>query len=947
MSAPPENTLADPEQLIADLQCQLAECKVERDEALERETATAEVLQVINSSPGDLAPVFDAILDKALRLCEATHGHIWRVEGQQAHAVALRGDARFIASMPRESRTDLPGRPLTRLARGERVVRLPDLTKEEIYRTNQAYREFIDATGIRSAVMVALRKDEALIGAIAVHRKEVIPVTEKQIALLQNFAEQAVIAMENARLLTETSEALEQQTATAEVLQVINSSPGDLAPVFDAMLDKAMRLCEANHAHLYTLDGDQGKTAAARGDPRFIDWFMEQGPQRVIRGSAVDRLCQGEPFVHMLDATAVEPYRTNPWFRELIDRSGCRTSISVPLRKDRALLGTIHLYRPEVRPFTDKQIALLQNFAAQAVIAMENARLLGELRQRTNDLQESLEYQTATSDVLNVISRSTADVKPVLDTVAETAARLCGADTANIAIREGEVYRFVSASALDPELWAALRQRTVVLGRETLAGRVALEGRVVHIADIRADPDLAVPDVVAAGLRTGLGVPLLREGAVLGTISLARKRVEPFTERQIELVRTFADQAVIAIENARLLGELQARTRDLEESLEYQTATSDVLKVISRSTRDVQPVLDTVVETAALLCGAELASITIREGEVYRPVSAFATDPEHWAAFRQRTIVPGRDSIVGRVALQVRVVHVEDLAADPDFAVPETVAAGLRTVLGVPLLREVAVLGTISLARKRVEPFTERQIEVVRTFADQAVIAMENARLLGELQARTRDLEESLEYQTATSDVLQVISRSTSNRYSTRWPKRPPGFAAPTSQRSRYARARSTAMWRVRSVQRSPSIGTPCASEPLSPAATAWPAGCCSKAGSRMSRTSALTRTSRCPRVWRPGYAPPLECRFCARRPCSARLVSRGNGSNRSASGRSSSCGPLPIRRSSRWRMRGCSLNCERARATSKSRSNTRPQLATYSTSSAVRPPTCKRCWTQ
>ena len=353
------------------------------------------------------------------------------------------------------------------------------------------------------------------------------------------------------------------------------------------------------------------------------------------------------------------------------------------------------------------------------------------MQARTRELEESLEYQTATSDVLNVISRSTADVQPVLDTVVQTAARLCGADSASITIREGEVYRFVSmsTSAAEPEFWAALRQRAIVPGRETVAGRVLLEGRVVHIADIRADADFAVPESVATGNRTGLGVPLLREGAVLGTIGLSRKRVEPFSERQIELVRTFADQAVIAMENARLLGELQARTRDLEEALEYQTATSDVLNVISRSTADVQPVLDTVVETAARLCGAYSATIAIRDGEVYHYVSSStaATEPKRWAITRQRTVVPGRGSIAARVALEGKVVHIEDIRADPDGALPETVASGRRTQLGVPLLRNSEPIGIIVLARKRVERFTERQIELIRTFADQAVIAMENA----------------------------------------------------------------------------------------------------------------------------------------------------------------------------------------------------------------------------
>ena len=242
------------------------------------------------------------------------------------------------------------------------------------------------------------------------------------------------------------------------------------------------------------------------------------------------------------------------------------------------------------------------------------------------------------------------------------------------------------ASAADAGYWARARQRTIIPGRDSIAARVAFEGRVVHIADVLADPDYAVPEAVAVGRRTMLGVPLLREGAVLGTISLSRKRVEPFTERQIELVRTFADQAVIAMENARLLGELQARTRDLEESLEYQTATSDVLNVISRSTSDVQPVLDTVAETAARLCGADTGNIAIREGEVYRHVaSSFsASDPEYWAIQRQRRIVPGRDSVTGRVALEGRVVHIEDISADPDYGHPETIRAGLRTALGVP-----------------------------------------------------------------------------------------------------------------------------------------------------------------------------------------------------------------------------------------------------------------------
>jgi adenylate cyclase len=539
----------------------------ETREALEQQTATAEVLQVINSSPGDLVPVFEAILEKAHRLCGIDFGALQLEDRGKFRSVAARGLAASLTELLRRPYEPIPGSPPSRLLSGERIVHIADMAELAVQRTNERMvdtrAQAVAEHGFRTGLFVPLRKDADLLGYIVAVRREVRLYTEKEIALLQNFAAQAVIAMENARLLTETREALDQQTATAEVLGVINSSPGDLTPVFDAILEKAHTLCGATMGGLATFDSEQFHFVAAHGLPGFAEHSVRPSPD----GNApLDQLIRGEPLIHLADVREADAYREIPRFRSLMDARDTRTFLVVPLRKDGALLGAIGAYRREVRPFTDRQIGLLQNFAAQAVIAMENARLLGELRERTDALEEALEYQTATSEVLKVISRSTFDLQPVLDSLVETAARLCNAGGAALAIRKGDVYRFVATYSLNPEWVAMLRAMSFKPGRGTVTGRALLERRVAHVVDLAADPEHEDDGIVTVGnIRTLLGVPMLREDDPIGVLAVGHERVQPFTERQIELVHTFADQAVIAMENARLLDEIRQRTDEVAE----------------------------------------------------------------------------------------------------------------------------------------------------------------------------------------------------------------------------------------------------------------------------------------------------------------------------------------------------------------------------------------------
>ena len=735
----------------------------ELSEAREQQAATSEVLKAISGSTFDLRTVLDKLLQSAVRLCGADQGTVAQRKGGTFYRSVSYGFSPVYLDYVK----DIPVKPGRDTGTGRallegKVIHIPDVLADPDFTWKEGQR----LGGFRTVLGVPMLREGVAVGVLALTRSAVRPFSGEQIALVENFAAQAVIAIDNARLLDELrrrtedlTEALEQQKATSDLLQVISGSPGNLEPVFHAMLENAVGICGANFGNMFLYEDGAFRTVAMYNAPEAYANARRGAPFHPPSDSGLGRLAAAREVVQIADLRTEESYiNRDPFVVAGVELGGIRTLLAVPMLKEEHLVGGIVIYRQEVRPFSEKQIELVRNFASQVVIAIENARLL-------NELSQSLEQQTATSEVLQVISSSPGDLQPVFESLLRNATQLCKAKFGTLYLREEGGVRLVAAYDM-PAKFNEVQSRAAT---EPAPGG-PLEGalktkRAVQIPDLAATElyrqrhPRTVDAVELGRIRTAVAVPMLKDDEPIGVISIHRPEVALFDEKQIALLTSFAAQAVIAIENARLLTELR-------ESLQEQTATSEVLQVISSSPGDLEPVFAAMLEKAVSICDAKFGNIYRWDGEALHVIATHNTPQAFVEGLRRAPYRPNPKAPIGQMVATKTVVHVTDVMADTAYieqtdpmALVAVALGHTRTALAVPLLNEGEVIGAFVLSRQEVRPFTEKQIALITNFAAQAVIAIENARLLKELRERTSDLERSYGFVQQQASQLEAQSQ--------------------------------------------------------------------------------------------------------------------------------------------------------------------------------------------
>jgi GAF domain-containing protein len=728
----------DPEKLLA--------------EALEQQAATVEILRVISSSPTDVQPVFDAIAENVVRLCDGKSAVVYRFDGELIHVVAhnkgltsewLDTFMKFYPAPP--SRTSMIARAILE----RMVIHVRDFDDADVSR---ASREMARAIGHGSTLAVPILRNGLPIGAIAVGRTDrrgaPRPFSEREIDLVKTFADQAVIAIENARMFNETQEALERQTATSEVLKVISRSTFDLQPVLDTLVENATKLCGATQGMIFRSDGEVLHGETFYGSSRRRGELIQRIELRPGLGSVVGRVALEQRAVHVLDVLSDPEYQ----MAEMPRAAGSRTCLGIPMLRDEMLLGVVFIWRNEVRAFTDKQIELVTTFADQAVIAIENVRLFTELQASNRELTTALDTQTATSDILRVISRSPTDVQPVFDAIVTSAVRLLGAYTGTLTRLAGDQIGLAALTSIDEAGDAAQRALFPQSLHSDGTHAQAIRDRApLNTADAFTEPRLSEAARAFArvrGYRSLVVMPLLRHDEAIGAIGVTRREARGFTDDENALLRTFADQAVIAIENARLLSELQARTTALTRSVDELTALGDVGRVLS-STLDLETVLQTIVTRANQLTGTAGCNIW----EYDEPRAEFRLRASHYAdradAARLRasgrvTAIPKGQGVTTQVMEQRQPVQIPDITTAGVYESPirrPLIEAGHRALLGVPLLSEDEVIGVLAVTRKTPGEFEPETVRLLSTFATQSALAIQNARLFREIADKSAQLE--------------------------------------------------------------------------------------------------------------------------------------------------------------------------------------------------------------